>query len=203
MTYAIDPSAWTQYNASNGYKAYQIQNLPYGNGQAGNEANPKSNMINEFGGFSSSNMDRNIIQTPRNNSGTAYLALKDELNASDVQLTYELLEPIVITGLTPAILRTLLGYNAIWADCGAVDVSYRADTKLFVEQSIAEANAVTRKMIADTANGNLAPKSLDSGDLIIVGEELRKCTANIGLGNAITDSNSTVATLADVIKALQ
>ena len=78
------------------------------------------------------------------------------------------------------------------------------DTKLFVQGQIAQSEALTRKMIADSATADgKAPKSLAKGDLIIVGDELRKATANIGNGSAITASNSTTATLADVIKALQ
>ena len=119
-------------------------------------------------------------------------------------LVYLLATPTVITGLTPAQISLLLGQNNIWADTGDVSVTYRADTKLFVQGQIAETAKVTRQMIADSATADgKAPKSLATGDLIIVGDELRKATANIGNGSAITASNSTTATLADVIKALQ
>jgi hypothetical protein len=125
------------------------------------------------------------------------------LSTNNVQLVYPLATPLTVQ-LTPSQISTLLGENHIWADTGDVAVTYRADTKLFIQEQIAESETLTRKMIADiaTADGK-APKSLATGDLIIVGDELRKATANIGNGSAITASNSTTATLADVIKALQ
>ena len=74
---------------------------------------------------------------------------------------------------------------------------------MYVDNVVAKANEKTRQMIADIANGNIAPTTLSSGDLIIVGDELRKATESIGQGSEITELNSTTANLADVIKALQ
>ncbi len=120
------------------------------------------------------------------------------------QVVYKLATPIEVT-LIPETLSTLLGNNVLWASTGNIEnVTYRADTKLYIDRKVAEANTTTRAMIADSATADgKAPKSLASGDLIIVGDKLRKCTSNIGSGSAITNSNSTTATLADVIKALQ
>ena len=39
--------------------------------------------------------------------------------------------------LTPQEVTTLLGQNNIWADCGDIDVEYRADTKKYIEKKIA------------------------------------------------------------------
>ncbi len=59
--------------------------------------------------------------------------------------------PVVIAGLmltpttytlTPTEIRTLLGYNTLWADAGAVDVQYPADTKLYIDGKIAELQAL-------------------------------------------------------------
>ena len=119
------------------------------------------------------------------------------------QFVYPLATPFTVQ-LTPSQMQTLLGENNIWADTGDVSVEYRADTKRFVQGQVTNTAKVTRQMIADSATADgKAPKSLAAGDLIIVGDELRKATANIGNGSAITASNSTTATLADVIKALQ
>ena len=123
---------------------------------------------------------------------------------SGVQLVYELATPTVIENLTEAQISTLLGQNNIWSDTGDCAVQYRADTKAYIDKVVSQTALTTRAMIADSATADgKAPKSLASGDLIIVGDELRKCTSNIGQGSAITASNSTTATLADVIKALQ
>ena len=122
---------------------------------------------------------------------------------SGVQLAYPLATPLTVQ-LTPNQMSTLLGQNNIWADTGDVAVEYRADTKRYIDGVASATAKVTRQMIADSATADgKAPKSLATGDLIIVGDELRKATANIGNGSAITASNSTIATLADVIKALQ
>ena len=128
---------------------------------------------------------------------------KQFLASSGCQIVYPLASPVTVDLNDPHSLSTLLGENHIFADTGDVAVEYRADTRLFIEGQIAQSETLTRKMIADIANGDLAPKSLATGDLIIVGDELRKTTAAIGNGSAITASNSTTATLADVIKALQ
>lgn len=125
------------------------------------------------------------------------------LAAHPVTVVYPLATPLTVT-LSPAQISTLLGENHIFADTGDISVTYLADTKLYIEGQIAQTAKVTRQMIADSATADgKAPKSLATGDLIIVGDELRKATANIGNGSAITASNSTTATLADVIKALQ
>ena len=59
---------------------------------------------------------------------------------SGVQVVYELATPITYS-LTPTEIRTLLGYNAIWADTGDVSVDYRADTKLYIDNKITQAIA--------------------------------------------------------------
>ena len=39
--------------------------------------------------------------------------------------------------LTPTEVKTILGENNIWADCGDSTVEYRADTKLYIDKKIA------------------------------------------------------------------
>ena len=53
------------------------------------------------------------------------------------QLVYELVTPIIYT-LTPTEIKSLLGDNNVWADCGNTEVTYRADTKLYIDKKIAE-----------------------------------------------------------------
>ena len=53
------------------------------------------------------------------------------------QVVYELATPQTYQ-LTPTEIRTLLGQNNIWADTGDTAVTYRADTKMFVEQNAPE-----------------------------------------------------------------
>ena len=67
------------------------------------------------------------------------------------KILYELATPVTVQ-LTPSqMMQTLLGENHIFADTGDVAVEYRADTKLFIQEQIAESETLTRKMIADIA----------------------------------------------------
>ena len=119
-------TAWTQYNASNGYKAYRVYNVP----QAKVGGIGKSNMISEYGSFNSGAMTKNIIQLP-DNTGIAYMALDEGVSASDVQLVYELLQPTTYQ-LTPTEIQTLLGENNVWADSGDVEVVYVRDLNIAI-----------------------------------------------------------------------
>ena len=51
------------------------------------------------------------------------------------QVVYELSTPQTYQ-LTPTEVKSILGQNHVWADCGGVEVEYRADTKMFVESQI-------------------------------------------------------------------
>ena len=121
-------SGWTQFNQNNGYKAYRADNLPKGQGyNLQNE--PMCNMINEFGSFSSGSMDRNIIQVPDANATNSFMALDENIDPTTVQFTYKIMTPQTVQ-LTPTQVATLLGTNNVWADCGSVEVEYRADPTL-------------------------------------------------------------------------
>ena len=61
---------------------------------------------------------------------------------SGVQLAYELANLITVQ-LTANEISTLLGQNNIWSDVGDVDVTYCADTKLYIDQKLATAIANT------------------------------------------------------------
>ena len=57
------------------------------------------------------------------------------------QVVYELATPITYQ-LTPLEVSTLLGQNNIWANTGDMSVTYRADTKLYIDNKIAELQAL-------------------------------------------------------------
>jgi len=61
-------------------------------------------------------------------------------SVSGVQLVYELATPMTYQ-LTPQEVRTLLGQNNLWADTGDVAVTYKADTKLYIDNKITQAIA--------------------------------------------------------------
>ena len=58
-----------------------------------------------------------------------------EIGGLDV--VYILTNPVAFQ-LTPTEVKTLLGVNNIWADTGDVEVTYRADTKLYIDKKLAE-----------------------------------------------------------------
>lgn len=64
-------------------------------------------------------------------SMNAYLA------AHPLQVCCRLATPTTYQ-LTPTEVQTLLGANNIWADCGEVSVTYRADTSLFINKKLGE-----------------------------------------------------------------
>ena len=57
------------------------------------------------------------------------------------QVVYELATPITYH-LTPQEITTLLGHNNIWADTGDTSVTYRADTKLYIDKKFTELQAL-------------------------------------------------------------
>ena len=57
------------------------------------------------------------------------------------QVVYKLATPITYT-LTPQEITSLLGTNNLWADTGDSEVEYRADTKMYVDNKIAELQAL-------------------------------------------------------------
>ena len=59
-------------------------------------------------------------------------------NMSGAQLIYELAEPIVYNLTALEVLETLKGVNNVWSDTGAVEVTYRADTKQYVDNAAPE-----------------------------------------------------------------
>lgn len=60
---------------------------------------------------------------------------------SGVQLVYELATPVTYQ-LTPQEITTLLGQNNIWADTGDTSVTYKADTKLYIDKKFTELQAL-------------------------------------------------------------
>lgn len=125
--YFVDPTQWTRYNANNGYIAYRNAGLPYGKYGVDRNNEPLSNIVSEFGSFSSGAMDRNIIQTPRPNSDSAYLALREDIDPTTVQLCYLIATPLTYH-LTPQEVRTLLGDNNVWSDAGDTNITYLKGT---------------------------------------------------------------------------
>lgn len=71
----------------------------------------------------------------------AYLAAQ-YANGTPVQVYYDLATPLAPIQLSPTEIKTLLGGNTIYTDAGSVSVEYVADTKLYIDNKIAELQAL-------------------------------------------------------------
>ena len=131
---------------------------------------------------------------------TQYVCVKDSAysNAasfkaamSGVQFVYELATPQTYQ-LTPVEIEMLLGDNNVWADTGDSTVTYRADTKLYIQ-----------KINAPTDDDMIADAQIASGRYFIVGGNLYKSTTTIPAGDTINPgSNCILTNLADALNAL-
>ena len=107
-----------------------------------------SSMYSKTGNPYGSDENLIVLVYNYNNSGNilirnmAYETAQAFTTAMDgVQLVYELATPVEYT-LSPTEIRTLLGQNNLWADCGEVEeITYPADTKLYISKMIASAIA--------------------------------------------------------------
>lgn len=107
------------------------------------------------------------------------------------QVVYELATPYAYQ-LTPTEVTLLLGDNNVWADTGDSTVTYRADTKLYIQ-----------KINAPTDDDMVADAQIASGRYFIVGGNLYKSTTTIPAGDTITPGTNCILTnLADALNAL-
>ena len=121
---------------------------------------------------------------------------------SGVQVVYPLKTPLTVQ-LTPSQISTLLGQNNIWADTGDVAVEYRANSKLFIDEQIAESQIKTRQMMTVVTDQMIAPNNLSTNDIVVVNDELYKATANIASGEEMTVGTNVIKiTLAEYIQSL-
>lgn len=87
---------------------------------------------------------------------------------------------------------TLYGQNNIFADCGPVDVEYRADTKLYI-----------KRLTGPTDDDMTADANIAAGTYFMVGNNLFLSTASIAAGEAIVPgTNCTATNLAAALNAL-
>lgn len=119
-------------------------------------------------------------------------------NGTPVQVAYWVKEPTSFT-TDPVSVPSLLGTNNVWADCGSVEVEYRADPTLAYNEILPNLASV----IAPVEKTNIATRNYTTGALLIVNNMLYKVTANIANGGTITpNTNVTATTLAEIISAL-
>lgn len=107
------------------------------------------------------------------------------------QVVYELATPQTYQ-LTPTEVDLLLGENNVFADTGGTSVTYRADTKLYIQ-----------KINAPTDDDMTADAQIASGKYFIIGGNLYRSTTTIPAGDTINPgSNCILTNLADALNAL-
>ena len=79
-----------------------------------------------------------------NKALTTRKAISSYLSENPIQVVYKLAEPQtyqLTAEQVSGILETLYGTNNIWANTGDVEVTYPADTKLYIDGKLAEIQA--------------------------------------------------------------
>lgn len=118
------------------------------------------------------------------------------------QVVYELESPVVTDGLTTYEVKTLYGYNNILcvdADNANIDVEYRADTGLYIDNRLLP----VRNLIAGVETEMTATKNYAIGAFFIVGDNLYKATSAIASGESIVvGTNCVVTTVAEQLATL-
>lgn len=103
--------------------------------------------------------------------------------------------------LDPVRITTLSGYNAIWADTGAIQsLTYPADTKTYIDESVANVERAGNEQIAPVEDTTTATRDYQAGDLFILDDILYKATALIVTGDTIYPGiNAVETTVEDLI----
>ena len=133
-----------------------------------------------------------------NATGRAVLAISNDITEvedakawlaqNNIQVVYYLAEPITVQ-LTPQRIKSLLGVNHVYTDCGDVTVEFPADPNLYIDKRL----AASKSIIAGVEFAMMATKTYSVGDMLIVGDDLYKVTS------AITP-NETIAVGSNVVK---
>ena len=131
-----------------------------------------------------------IIVNTDNTDIADVTALKAWLTENPLTVVYKLATPQTVQ-LTAQQVTSLLGVNHISADCGDVDVVYRADTKLYIDS------------LTDPDSDMIADVNIESGKYFIINNQLYLSTTSIAQGETIVvGSNCQETNLADALNAL-
>ena len=113
------------------------------------------------------------------------------LSATPLQVVYKLASPQSVQ-LTATEVKSLLGQNNIFADCGNSEVEYRADVTLYIQ-----------KLTGSTEDDMVANQNIANNKYFLVGSRLFFSTSAIAQGaSIIVGTNCTETNLADALNAL-
>lgn len=121
-------------------------------------------------------------------------AIETWLTNNPIEVVYEVVPAAIKTyDITPQQIALLLGANNVWHDAnGDTDVSYKADTKLYIEQ-----------LTKPTEDDMTANTAIQSGKFFMVGNRLFLSTSTIASGDTINPgTNCTELSLADALNSL-
>ena len=123
---------------------------------------------------------------------TTASGIKEWLANNPLQVCYQLATPQTYHFSNIGKLKTFLGTNNIWCDTGDVEVTYPADTKLFIE-----------KLTQPTEDDMTADHAISAGTFFMIGNTLYLATSQIAAGGTITPgTNATQLSLADALNQL-
>ena len=160
--------------------------------------NINNNNQNSTIGFAANSAQLRINDTRYTEGGQLETALSGQ------KLVYELATKTTVP-LSANTLSLLLGENNLWSDTGDIlNLTYRADTKTYIEQKVADTNRKTCEMMTIVTDKMIAPNNLTVGDLVIVNDDLYKViNSNIASGEAmVVGTNVMKITLAEYIQSL-
>lgn len=106
------------------------------------------------------------------NDFTAYLA------ENPMTIAYKLATPVLLATLTPQEIETLLGTNTIWSDADSIDLEYRADTGLFINQNSVKDVQVNGTSVTSDGVANVPLASSNEFGVIKLGDTLSINAAN-------------------------
>ena len=140
-------NAVARWNLSDQAKAFEAGTIPnalcdklkaIGSGLIGDFASWANNESYGYSFTIASNGERVGIAIPKSEGITSGAQLNTWLSNNNVTIAYELAIPVTYHLNSIEQLYTLLGVNNIFSDAGDVDVEYVADTKLYIDNKIAE-----------------------------------------------------------------
>ena len=144
-------------------------------------------------GFNSLNVDRPylIVKDSRYTSKADFVASLTD----DDEIIFKLRTAREYTLPSVEALQTLLGVNNIWSDTGDTSVTYRADTKLYIDKQLAASQTLMELIItANREEAMKATKAYTTGNLMIVNGTLYRATTSIANGATLTVGTNVTAT---------
>ena len=121
------------------------------------------------------------------------------LESHEVYVTYKLATPIHYP-LTPQEIKTLLGQNNIWADCGDIEVEYlMSDVSWYVEKKL----RAFQSILAGVEDSETSSKNYSANTYLIFNNDIYRVAKAITTGETIEEGvNVTKTTVAEQLMAL-